>query len=68
VLAFRFRIVRVGSTVTFYINDALVATITTNLPGNTHLVSPGAAIVKTLGSTAHTMDLDYCYLAYSVSR
>jgi hypothetical protein len=54
---------------TYYIDDVLVATITTNLPtGATKLVGPGVIIAKSLGTTARTLDVDYVDIIANVAN
>ena len=49
-----------GTEAKFYINDTLVATITTNIPTASYQrTAMGAWIVKTLGSTARAAYIDY---------
>ena len=47
--------------VKFYINDVLEATHTTNIPQNSE-VNALANIVKSSGTTARTINIDYAYL------
>ena len=48
-----------ASSVGFYIDGNLVATITTNIPATTTAMSIGSYIIKTIGITARTMQTDY---------
>jgi hypothetical protein len=48
-----------GNTVTFFINDTLVATHTTNIPLNSTNLYPISVIVKGTGTTARAMQTDY---------
>jgi len=48
--------------VTFYINGVLKATHNTNIPGNGRRCGPVFTIIKTLGTTARTMDLDWAWV------
>jgi len=48
-----------GDTIQFYINGVLVATHTTNVPAPTTQLSIISLIVKTIGTTARTMQTDY---------
>ena len=49
-----------GTSVGFYINGTLVATHTTNIPtGTTRAVGFGSQMLKSIGTTARTMDIDY---------
>jgi hypothetical protein len=49
-----------GTEVKFYLDGTLVATHTANIPTSTARTALGAAIVKSAGTTARTMDLDLC--------
>jgi hypothetical protein len=48
-----------GGTVTFFIDDALVATHSTNLPLNTTAILPYSIIAKSSGTAARAMQTDY---------
>jgi hypothetical protein len=48
-----------GSTVTFFINNALVATHTTNIPLNATFLPIGSLLQKTSGVAARAMQSDY---------
>ena len=48
-----------GNSVTFYINNTLVATHTTNIPTSLIAMPITSLIVKTVGTTARTMLTDY---------
>ena len=48
-----------GTSVTFFINDVLVATHTTNIPSSTTVIAPISIIHKSAGTTARTMLTDY---------
>jgi hypothetical protein len=48
-----------GTSVTFFINDVLVATHTTNIPSSTTAIAPISIIHKSAGTTARTMLTDY---------
>jgi hypothetical protein len=53
-----------GTSVTFYIDDILVATHTTNIPsGTAELVTPRINITKTIGTTSRFFHVDYLYYA-----
>jgi hypothetical protein len=52
-----------GTRVRFFINGALVATNTTNIPSGANLTGLGASIVKSAGTTGREMRLDL--MAYS---
>jgi len=52
-----------GTSVDFYIDDALVATITTNIP--TTAIGFNATIFKAAGITARVADIDYAQLIYT---
>lgn len=66
----KFRIETLDATqATFYINDVLVATITTNLPsGAGKVMGPGVIIVKSVGGTARTLDVDYVDIIANVAN
>lgn len=66
----KFRIETLDTTqATFYINDVLVATITTNLPsGAGKVMGPGVIIAKTVGGTARTLDVDYVDIIANVAN
>lgn len=48
-----------GNTVTFFINNALVATHTTNIPLNATFLPVGCMLQKTSGTAARAMQTDY---------
>jgi len=48
-----------GGTVTFFIDDTLVATHSTNLPLNTTAILPYSIIAKSSGTAARAMQTDY---------
>lgn len=49
-----------GTSVGFYINGTLVATHTANIPtGTTRALGFGSQILKSIGTTARTVDIDY---------
>ncbi len=49
-----------GTSVTFYINGTSVGTQTTNIPtGTTRALGFGALLIKSVGTTARTVDFDY---------
>ncbi len=48
-----------GTSVTFYVDGALVATHTTNIPSSTTAIAPISIINKSIGTTARTMLTDY---------
>ncbi len=64
---YRMRAVVSGVTnVQYYLNDSLVATHTTNLPGS---ATPGVSIVKSVGTSAAILRVDYIAVAqYGLSR
>jgi len=52
-----------GTSVTFYINEVLVGTHTTNIPtGASRLVGSGNYLQKSAGTNARTVDIDYMYM------
>lgn len=56
----RIEINAAGTSVTFFINDASVATIAANIPtGTARALGFGWLLIKSLGTTARTVDLDY---------
>lgn len=64
----RFRITCDGNGIArFYIDSALVATITTSLP-TTNRYSPNLSIRKTAGTTARFVSVDYFALRYEHAR
>jgi hypothetical protein len=49
-----------GTSATFYINGANVGTIATNIPtGTARALGFGHLMIKSVGTTARTMDIDY---------
>ncbi len=49
-----------GTSATFYINGANAGTIATNIPtGTTRALGFGHLMIKSAGTTARTMDIDY---------
>jgi hypothetical protein len=58
---FEVRVNQAGTSATFYINGALVATHTTNIPtAANRFTGVGAKIEKSLGVTARQIRVDYC--------
>ena len=60
-----------GASVGFYINGTSVATHTANIPtGTTRAVGFGSQILKSVGTTARTVDVDYlqCEIDFTTSR
>lgn len=60
----KFYINSAGTSVSYYINGALAGTITTNIPPNTNgrQVSPNYTIIKSAGTTAATITLDWALI------
>lgn len=53
-----------GTSVTFYIDDVLVATHTTNIPsGTSQLITPKGNIAKAVGTVSRFYHIDYIYYA-----
>lgn len=51
-----------GNSVTFYVNGTSVATHTTNIPtGTSRVTGFGYLLIKSIGTTARTMDVDYIF-------
>jgi hypothetical protein len=46
----------------FYVNDTLIATTTTNIPGSGRAFGYGVHILKSVGTAARTVDIDYIYV------
>jgi hypothetical protein len=59
----RYRIDCDGTTVTFYVDDVSIGTVTTNLPSALGF-NPAAKIVKSAGTTSRQMRIDYMKLRY----
>lgn len=49
----------VNTSAKFYVNDSLVATITTGFPGSTRDYGPFIGIVKSAGTTARQLEVDF---------
>jgi len=60
-----------GTSVGFYINDTLVVTTTTNIPTGgaeiPNVTGFGAQIVKTAGTTARTLEIDYAQMTCALT-
>jgi hypothetical protein len=56
---FKFIINSADSSITFYINNSLVATHTTNIPSGTANIKPAFRCVKSAGTTSVAMTIDY---------
>lgn len=50
-----------GTSVTFYIDGSSVGTVATNLPASTRNLNIAAFIMKNVGTTARTVDIDYIF-------
>lgn len=51
-----------GNSVSFYVNGSSIATHTTNIPtGTTRVSGFGYLMIKSIGTTASTMDVDYIF-------
>ncbi len=60
-----------GTSVTYYINDVSVATIATNIPTAVNRVTgPRILLLKSVGTTASTVNVDYWYnqIRFTTSR
>ncbi len=58
----RIQVNAAGTSVTYYINNVLVATVTTNIPGFIQQFGPLFKIVKSVGTTSRTIVTDYMML------
>lgn len=61
---FRIDVNAAGTSVKFYIDNTLVGTHTTNIPtGSARATGAGAMILKSVGTSARTVNVDYLYYA-----
>ena len=68
-VSYRIIVNTAGNQVLFYLNGSLVQTHTTNIPtGSARRTGYGHNIIKTLGTTARTLDTDCCLVEGRVSR
>ena len=59
----------IGGTATFYINGALVATISTDVPsGSGEVTGFGFFVQKSAGTTPRTLQIDYGFAQQSLTR
>lgn len=56
---FRIEVNAANTSVAFYINNTLVATNTTNIPSSSSICNIGAGLLKSAGTTARTIEVDY---------
>ncbi len=50
-----------GNSVSFYVNGSSIATHTTNIPTGNRVSGFGYLMIKSIGTTASTMDVDYIF-------